>query len=99
MQRDGANMIDSFVGSKVHTTRLRSGLALVELAAAAGLTASKLDDCEQGLVRFSPRELLSISKTLGVPFSCFFPRHEEILRLSIHSSEKRAALSGGPPIN
>ena len=71
--RSLGNETDSFVGSRVRLTRENRCFSSVYLARLAGMEERRLDDCEQGRIRFRAAELHAISVALGVRAMSFFP--------------------------
>ncbi|MGE4129979.1 MAG: helix-turn-helix transcriptional regulator [Hyphomicrobiaceae bacterium] len=66
------NFIDSHVGKKIREIRVARNLAPDELASAAGIRISTLEEYEKGSARLPAREMLALTRLLDVDVDAFF---------------------------
>ena len=71
------NLLEVAIGREVHGFRMKLGLTVSDLAAAAGLSAGMLSKIENGIISPSLTTLQRLSRALAVPVTAFFRRYEE----------------------
>ncbi|MGF7160574.1 transcriptional regulator with XRE-family HTH domain [Rhodoligotrophos appendicifer] len=72
-----ANLLEVAIGREVRSFRVKLGITVADLAAAAGLSPGMLSKIENGLTSPSLTTLQTLSTALGVPVTAFFRRFEE----------------------
>ncbi|MFO1129274.1 MAG: helix-turn-helix transcriptional regulator [Rhodospirillales bacterium] len=73
---DGRN-INRHIGAGLLLARTVRGADLKELAAATGLSVGRLERLEGGQAEATPRDLLLLAGTLGIPIQFFFDGLED----------------------
>jgi len=71
------NLLEAAIGREVRAFRVKLGMTVADLAAAAGLSQGMLSKIENGLTSPSLSTLKTLSAALGVPVTAFFRRYEE----------------------
>ena len=71
------NLLEVAIGREVHAFRVKLGITMADLAAAAGLSGGMLSKIENGVISPSLTTLQALSRALGVPLPSFLRRYEE----------------------
>ena len=71
------NLLEVAIGREVHAFRLKLGITVADLAAAAGLSGGMLSKIENGVISPSLTTLQALSRALGVPLTALLRRYEE----------------------
>ncbi|MGE3305070.1 MAG: helix-turn-helix domain-containing protein [Rhizobiaceae bacterium] len=66
------NFIDRLIGKRIRALRVARDLASADLASAAGVEKSRLEDYETGRARIPAPEMLALSRVLQVRADAFF---------------------------
>lgn len=77
MQKGSGREINRHIGAGLLLARTVRGNSLKELAAATGLSLQRLERLESGLVEATPRDLLLLAASLGIPVQFFFEGLED----------------------
>lgn len=65
-------MLDAWVGAKIRSLRLQASMSEDDAARACGLELHEYQDGENGVRRFSSRELYELCREFEVPMTNFF---------------------------
>ncbi len=87
MQKGSGREINRHIGAGLLLARTVRGNSLKELAAATGLSLQRLERLESGLVEATPRDLLLLAASLGIPVQFFFEGLED----EIHEAARHRA--------
>jgi len=90
---DVADPIDLYVGERLKSARLQSGLTQADLGQAMNLSFQQVQKYERGANRVSASMLARASKALGVPVADFFPPAD--LDLKANDRIELGAIRGG----
>lgn len=77
MQSGNGRYINRHIGSGLLLARTVRGASLKELSAATGLTVQRLERLEGGKIEATPRDLLLLAGSLGIPVQFFFEGLED----------------------
>lgn len=72
-QTDGSD-VDRWVGSELRKRRLEQGMSAGQAAERCGSTEALVMEWEEGTARPSPKALLELADTYGVPIARLFPQ-------------------------
>ncbi len=79
--------INRHIGAGLLLARTVRGAGLKELAVATGLSVGRLQKLEGGQAEATPRDLLLLAGTLGIPVQFFFEGLED----EVHEAARKAA--------
>ena len=77
MQNENSRQINRHIGSGLLLARTVRGASLKQLSNATGLSLQRLERLEGGLVEATPRDLLLLAASLGIPVQFFFEGLED----------------------
>ena len=89
MQNENSRQINRHIGSGLLLARTVRGASLKQLANATGLSLQRLERLEGGLVEATPRDLLLLAASLGIPVQFFFEGLED----EVHETARRERIS------
>lgn len=87
MQKGTGREINRHIGSGLLLARTVRGATLKDLATATGLSMQRLERIEGGMVEATPRDLLLLAATLGIPVQFFFEGLED----EVHEAARNRA--------
>lgn len=91
MQGTDGRSVNRHIGAGLLLARTVRGATLKELASATGLTVARLQRLEGGKTEATPRDLLLLAGSLGIPVQFFFEGLEE----EVHDRVRSKAASVG----
>jgi transcriptional regulator with XRE-family HTH domain len=81
-----ANVVDAFVGARIHSRRQALGIGIEKAANAIGVSCERMKDFEAGTDRISARLLAELAAVLDVDASHFFEPTDKRAALAPHGS-------------
>ncbi|QNT69681.1 helix-turn-helix domain-containing protein [Defluviicoccus vanus] len=87
MQSENSRQINRHIGSGLLLARTVRGASLKQLANATGLSMQRLERLEIGTAEATPRDLLLLAASLGIPVQFFFEGLED----EVHEAARHQA--------
>jgi transcriptional regulator with XRE-family HTH domain len=87
MQGTDGRSVNRHIGAGLLLARTVRGATLKELASATGLSLARLERLEGGKAEATPRDLLLLAGSLGIPVQFFFEGLEE----DVHDTARNRA--------